>query len=395
MNKTERPSMYNKSFFLLAASMFCFMLSLNIIIPQFNEMLEGLGGADYKAFIMGLFTLVAGLSRPFSGKIADNVSRKSVIYFGILVSAFCSFIYPFIHSIALLLLIRLVHGFSTGFQPTGTTAIITDISHPERKGEIMGVFGVIISSGMGIGLSISTFIYDLVGLENLFFISSILALLAFVFSLLITESLENRNKFTFEHIKIRKNEIIDKDVLLPSIVMFLTASCAGVVFTVTPDMGRYLGFDNKGLFFMYYVSATILIRFIAGKLSDKWGRRNSLKLGVFLLGLAMLITGFAQNETMYKLGAILYGIASGIGSPTLFAWTADLANSKYRGRGIGTMFIALEFGVLFGSLMCFMFYKDTQFSASITFVGGAISCFLGVILLFLIKSDKPFTKSNV
>jgi MFS family permease len=395
MTETKQKTMYTKSFFLLSASMFCFMLSINVIIPQFNEMLEDLDGAAYKAFIIGAFTFVAGISRPFSGKIADNVSRKSVIYFGILVSAICSLIYPFITSIALFFVVRLIHGFSTGFQPTGTTAIVTDTAHPERRGEIMGVFGVVISLGMGTGLYLSTPIYNLVGLENLFFISSGFAIVAFILSLLITESLENRVKLKFEHIRIKKNEIIDRDVLLPSIVMFLTASCAGVVFTITPDMGNYLDIENKGYFFGVYVSFTIVIRFLAGKFSDKWGRRNSLKVGVFLLGCAMLITGLAPNKTVYFIGAALYGISSGIGSPTIFAWTADLANPKYRGRGIGTMFIALEVGILFGSMICFTLYNDTKQTAEYTFIGGAISCFLAVAMLFLIKKDRPFAKSTI
>jgi MFS family permease len=259
----------------------------------------------------------------------------------------------------------------------------------------MGVFGVVISLGMGTGLYVSTPIQNLVGLENLFFISSVFAIVAFLLSLLITESLENRAKFSFQHIKIKKNEIIDRDVLLPSTVMFLTASCAGVVFTITPDMGNYLDIENKGYFFGVYVSFTIVIRFLAGKFSDKWGRRRSLKLGVFLLGCAMLITGLAPNKTVYFIGAALYGISSGIGSPTIFAWTADLANPKYRGRGIGTMFIALEFGILFGSMICFTLYNDTKISAEYTFIGGAISCFIAVALLFLLKDDKPFAKSTI
>ena len=37
---------------------------------------------------------------------------------------------------------RLLHGMSTGFRPTGTTAFLTDITPLNRRGEALGYLGV-------------------------------------------------------------------------------------------------------------------------------------------------------------------------------------------------------------------------------------------------------------
>ena len=40
------------------------------------------------------------------------------------------------------LTLRLLHGMSTGFRPTGTTAFLTDITPLNRRGEALGYLGV-------------------------------------------------------------------------------------------------------------------------------------------------------------------------------------------------------------------------------------------------------------
>ncbi len=44
-----------------------------MMIPELPGYLTSLGGADYKGYIIALFTLMAGISRPFSGKLTDTV----------------------------------------------------------------------------------------------------------------------------------------------------------------------------------------------------------------------------------------------------------------------------------------------------------------------------------
>jgi MFS family permease len=92
-----------------------------------------MGGAEHKGLIISLFTLTAGISRPFSGRLTDRVGRIPVMVFGSLVCVICGFLYPVFVTVVPFLLLRLGHGFSTGFKPTGTAAYIADIV-PARTG---------------------------------------------------------------------------------------------------------------------------------------------------------------------------------------------------------------------------------------------------------------------
>ena len=50
--------------------MLLFFISFNLIVPELNDYITSLGGADEKWLILGLWTLAAAIARPFSGKIA-------------------------------------------------------------------------------------------------------------------------------------------------------------------------------------------------------------------------------------------------------------------------------------------------------------------------------------
>ena len=105
------------------------------MIPELPAYLTGLGGAEYKGLIIALFTLMAGISRPFSGKLTDKVGRVPVMIFGSLVCVICSLLYPVLTSVSGFLLLRFFHGFSTGFKPTATSAYAADVVHESRRGE--------------------------------------------------------------------------------------------------------------------------------------------------------------------------------------------------------------------------------------------------------------------
>ncbi|HRO75466.1 MAG TPA: MFS transporter, partial [Crocinitomicaceae bacterium] len=132
-------SIYTKPFVLMCLSTLLFAASFSMIIPDLPAYLTSLGGEEYKGLIISLFTLTAGISRPFSGKLTDKVGRIPVMIVGSLVCVVSGFLYPILTTVYGFLFLRLIHGFSTGFKPTSTAAYIADIIPKERWGEAVGL----------------------------------------------------------------------------------------------------------------------------------------------------------------------------------------------------------------------------------------------------------------
>jgi MFS family permease len=192
------------------------------------------------------------ISRPFSGKIADKVGRIPVQCS--LASLVCIGSVCFIRcltSVAGFLLLRLVHGFSTGFSPTGATAYLSDIIPPHKRGEAMGLLGTAGTVGMAAGLAVGPSIANDFGLDVMFYCSSGMAVLSIVFLMGIKETLTVRQSFSTQTLKIHKRDLFEPRVLVPCLVMMLATYAYGAVFTVLPDFCLHLGIENKGLPFVF------------------------------------------------------------------------------------------------------------------------------------------------
>lgn len=376
---------YGKNFWVLCWSMFFFMTSFNLIIPELNGFLKNLGGQEYQSLIIALFTISACISRPFSGKLADKIGRKKVMYIGMFISVFTSLIYPFSTSFSFAVLfflgLRFLHGFSAGFFPTGATALITDILPDNQRGKGMGVWGMFISLGIGVGQGFGSFINNSFGTNCLFLFASAIAIISGLLIFRVKESLKNAQPFKPEFLSVKLNEIVEPAVLPAAIVMFLSATCSGIIFVTSPDICDFLKIETKGWFFICYVLTTLIVRFFCGSLSDIIGRRKTLLIGMFFLIISMFLIGYSHDILSYSIGSIIFGIATGISSPTLFAWTADLSRIEHRGLGSGTMFIALELGIMFGSLSTIFTYNHQLASIPFVFSIGAFLAFTAFLYL--------------
>lgn len=368
---------------MLAISMFLFMTSFNLIIPELNGFITNLDGAEQKGLIILLFSVTATLARPISGKLSDTIGRKPVMYIGVVFGGLACLLYPLSTTVFFFLSLRLFHGFAAGFHPTGATAMATDILPADKRGQGMGIWGVFISLGFGVGQSLGSVITNEFGLTNLFMIASGVSLIAGIMLMNVKETLpvEQKVPFKFSLLTFNLNDIFEPTVLPSAIVMLLTATCSGVIFVIVPDLAEYLGIENKGAYFTYYAISTIVVRLFTSSLSDKIGRRKTLIIGIVLLIFALFLTGLATTESAFIIAATIFGIATGINSPTLMAWMGDLSDIKRRGAGSGTIFIALEIGIMLGSGMTLYTYDNTPNSVFFTFSIVAGIAFLAMLYL--------------
>ncbi|WP_194973805.1 MFS transporter [Aquiflexum lacus] len=382
------PPFFTLDFFLLCTSSFLFFASFNMIIPELPSYLSSLGGEDYKGLIIALFTLSAGLSRPFSGKLADKIGRIPVMIFGALVCLLVSLLYPVITGVAGFLLLRFVHGFSTGFTPTGISAYVADIVPFNRRGEAMGLQSLFGSLGMAAGPALGGYISIIWGINLLFYISAFTAVLSILVLIRLKETVKDKETFHPRLLKLHRYEIIEKRVLNPSLVLFLTVFSFGVILTIIPDFSTHLGIENKGLFFAVFTLSSLGIRIIAGRTSDKYGRIPVMKAATLSMALSMIIIAFAESKGVFLLGGVVFGCSVGMNSPTISAWTIDLSLDAFRGRALATMYIALEAGIGIGALVSGFVFANNANNFTLVFSLGAVTSILAFLFLLTIPKNK-------
>jgi MFS family permease len=376
----KQSSIYTTQFWLLCTSNFLFSASFQMMIPELPDYLGSMGGKEYIGYIIALFTLTAGFARPFSGKLTDTIGRVPIMAFGSVVCFVCSGIYPFVHTVFGFLFLRFLHGFSTGTKPTATAAYVADIIPEDRRGEAQGMLGIFTATGMSIGPTIGSYLAGWASMNVMFFTSSAFALFSILILLNMNETLPKSAKqpFSFKLFKIGWIDVFEPRVIPAFLVMLLVSFGSGVILTLVADQTKILGMTNKGLFFTISTIASLVVRFLFAKSSDKYGRIPVLIVSSVIMIISMIMFAVVDTVWVFVLASILFGFSWGFNTPTLMAWTIDLSHEDFRGRALATTYIALEAGIGIGAIISGYLYKGIVENMAVSYY---LSAFLALVAL--------------
>jgi len=317
-----------------------------------------------------LFSFSALIARPFSGWLADNVGRKVVMIGGCVFCLISGWFYPLVGSAITFLWIRVFHGFSTGFTPTGFTAYTADVVPESHRGRAMGWQGMFNNMGTTLGYVLGAKIAFHFGSNWLFYLSSGFAAIAIVLFQLLPETRPKKqlkNKFEF-----RLSSLLYWPAWKPSILMGLVCISLGTLLTVMPDFTQYLGYKDKGYYLSIYIATSLFFRLISGRISDKLGRAWSTSIGTFfqIISMGILVAISLKTpiniELFFIISALCYGLGQGFNAPSLFAWGSDTAGELHRGKAMAMIFIFLELGIIVGGLISGLFTIPSNVTAKLS-----------------------------
>jgi MFS family permease len=307
--------------------------------------------------------------------------------FGATVCFIAGLLYPILSFVGGFLFLRFLHGFSTGFTPTGISAYVADIIPFQKRGEALGMQSLFGSLGMAAGPAIGGWIATRWPIDILFYTSAFTAILSILILIRLKETLKEKEPISFGLFKLKKDEIIEVRAILPSVVLFLSVFSFGTVLTIIPDFSVYLGIQNKGLFFAVFTISSLGIRLLAGKTSDRFGRILVLRVASVIMVIAMLTIAFAETKNGLLLSGVLFGSAVGMYSPTVAAWVIDLSLDHFRGRALATMYIALEAGIGIGAVVSGFLFSNRPENFDVVFMTAAGFAFIAFLLLLFSKKN--------
>ena len=116
----------------------------------------------------------------------------------------------------------------------------------------------------------------------------------------------------------------------------------GVVLSYIAVFANAEGLGNPGLFFLPYSLTLIVVRMLAGRLSDRYGRLTVLLPAVLAFIAALIVIASAHHVVVLLLGSLLLGCGFGIAHPTLLAMAVDRAPEGRQGASMSTLIGAFD-----------------------------------------------------
>ena len=131
--------------------------------------------------------------------------------------------------------------------------------------------------------------------------------------------------------------------------VFLTALSQTIVATALPRIAIDLGrFDQYTWTVTAYAVAVTIVIPIAGGLSDRYGRRAFLLLGVAIFTIASVPAGWSPDMGWMAISRAVQGVGGGMVSAVAIAAVADLFAPAERGKHIGLISAAYGMAFLVG-----------------------------------------------
>ena len=366
----------NAHLWLLSMSSLLFSASYNILLPELPVYLIGIGGESYLGFIILLFTISALLARPLSGRLSDSKGGKFTIYIGLFVTLLINLLYPWVTFISGFLLLRFLHGFSTGFAPTGYTFYAK--GNFKNRGKAISIQSAFYSAGMAVGPMFSSWIHTKFGMDYVFYSGAFLGLLAFLMILPLKEK-------TTEVVRTneKSNLWIDIQIWRQSLVMFWVFLGFGILLVSSSLRSISLGFQNNGIFFIFFTLSTILIRLIIKNRIDVLPLKQLLIYGTILLIISSGLFSIWSHKIAFVLASIVYGAAMGIFIPSLNLWVLN-DNAGADGKALSTLYIFMELGIGLGSLLIGKLIIGFQSAFMLVFL---VYCIISFALPIFFKTE--------
>ena len=315
--------------------------------------------ASIAGILSGIFIVGGFIARLWAGNNMKRLGAKKLLYIGTLIYFLLTFAYFFVHSVVLLLILRLVHGLGFGIAATASGTLAGAIVPSSRRGEGIGYYALSVTLSSAVGPFLSMFLYQTSGFYSLIWLSALLLFIALVgiFFIHAEKTTDSSNSVDNKvHKKFAWSNYFEKEALPISLIAFLIGISYSSILSFMDAYARNIHLSEAAsFFFLVYAITVLLSRPITGRVFDGFGDNFVMYPTYLFFALGLLLIGFAHSGWMLLLAAIFIGLGYGSFSP--FGQAIAIRNSEAHRLGIttSTFFGFMDMGVGFGPFILGMF----------------------------------------
>ena len=321
------------------------LLAVGATLPVLPRYVDGpLDGSDFDVGVVtGAFAITGLACRPLAGRLADQRGRKLVVIGGAISTAIAGLLYFVPAGIGGLIVARLFLGAGEGAVYTAGSAWVVDMTPPERRGRIIGLYGLAIWGGLALGPPIGELILQATSFEMVWAFAAAAPLAGAVLALRIPESFVPRPTPEADR------RLIAREALRPGLGLSLAivGYAAMAAFVVLHLDERGVG--HGAAVFTAFAVSVVGMRVIGGGLPDRYGSVPCIIGAGSIEAAGLLVIAAADSVAVAVLGAVAMGSGFSLLFPSLALLVVNRVPEDRRGAAMGTFTAFFDLGMGVGS----------------------------------------------
>ncbi|MDQ3759287.1 MAG: MFS transporter, partial [Actinomycetota bacterium] len=322
------------------------LLSVGATLPVIPRYVQGpIGGGDFSVgLVTGAFAITGLACRPLAGNLADQRGRRPVVILGAILTAIAGALYFIPAGVPGLVVARLFLGAGEGMVYTAGSAWVVDLAPPERRGRIIGLYGLAIWGGLTVGPLIGELILRASSFEMVWAFAMAAPLLGAVIAWRIPDSFSNA-----EPDPIEARTLIERKSLLPGLGLALgTMGYAAVAAFLVLHLDER-GIGHGAEVFAAFAATVVLARILGGWLPDRFGPVPCIIGAGVVESTGLIAIMLAESLPVAIAGALAMGAAFSLLLPSLALLVLDRVPEERRGAAMGTFTAFFDLGVGLGA----------------------------------------------
>ena len=320
------------------------LLAVGATLPVLPDYVKNeLGGSNFEVGIVtGAFALTGIICRPIAGNLADRRGRKRTVVGGAFLAAIAGALYFVPAGIPGLIVARLFLGAGEGTVFTAGSAWNVDMAPPQRRGRMIGLYGLAIWTGLTLGPPIGVFLQEVGGFGLVWAFAAGAPLLGAAIATRLPESFAPRGEGS-------RGPLLSREAAGPGATFALSVVgyAAVAAFIVLSLDARGIGHGAE--VFSVLAATVVATRLIAGGLPDRIGAARCAAGAALVETAGLVLLGAGESLPVVIAGAIAMGVAFSLLFPSLSLLAVNRVAPERRGAAMGTFTASFDLGMLVGS----------------------------------------------
>lgn len=362
---------FYRPFMPMFGGIFCCLLGVGAslaTVPFF--VLRQLHGGNVEVGVaVAALSVAAVVTRPIAGNLGDRHGYKVVMLSGTVICILASLAYYAAGNIGLLVAVRILHGVGEGTVYTGGAAWLVRLCPAERRGRVVGLYGIFMWLGITLGTLVGTVAMRVSGFPAVWGLCAIAAAAG-------TASVIVKKAPPPPETVAGRGSLVPRPAIVPGLAIALAAlGYAALAAFVSLHMLTH-GVANGIAAFDAFGFTYIGVRLFIGNVPDRLGPRMVAFWSALVEAVGLVIVGVATNLVTVIIGGLVIGAGLSLLFPSLALIVINRAAESQRGAALGAVTSFWDVGIAVGAPMSGLIasltnYTDIYFVMAAFAVGSA------------------------